>query len=193
MVDPIVAKVDNEGSNNGVDLDVFHKDANGSFNTGVVWPGPTVFPDWFHPFTQQYWDNEFLMFFDPDTGVDIDELWINMNEAANFCDWPCSNPVRFAEETGNPLPLRHVRNNSGRSIAGFPLGFQPSVLLEYRSPHSRQPSGTSTWLGLPGRDLITPRYEIGNAAGSISNKTIVTDYRIIAEHISTICTTFMVR
>jgi alpha-glucosidase len=30
-------------------------------------------------------------------------------------------------------------------------------------------------LGLPGRDLINPRYQIANEAGSISNKTIDTD------------------
>lgn len=47
---------------------------NGSIFRGVVWPGVTAFPDWFHPDTQEYWDNEFLNFFDADTGVDIDAL-----------------------------------------------------------------------------------------------------------------------
>lgn len=49
---------------------------NGSIFQGVVWPGVTAFPDWFHPKTQEYWNNEFLSFFDKDTGVDIDALWI---------------------------------------------------------------------------------------------------------------------
>jgi len=49
---------------------------NGSIYQGVVWPGVTAFPDWFHPDTQAYWTEEFAKFFDADTGVDIDALWI---------------------------------------------------------------------------------------------------------------------
>lgn len=52
---------------------------NGSIFQGVVWPGVTAFPYWFHPDTQDYWSEEFLNFFDADTGVDIDALWIDMN------------------------------------------------------------------------------------------------------------------
>lgn len=49
---------------------------------GVVWPGVTAFPDWFNPDTQTYWNNEFDSFFSADSGVDIDGLWIDMNEAS---------------------------------------------------------------------------------------------------------------
>lgn len=49
---------------------------------GVVWPGVTSFPDWFNPDTQTYWNNQFGSFFDAETGVDIDGLWIDMNEAS---------------------------------------------------------------------------------------------------------------
>lgn len=54
---------------------------NGSIYKGVVWPGVTAFPDWFHPNTQEYWNNEFLAFFDSETGVDIDALWIGKSTA----------------------------------------------------------------------------------------------------------------
>ncbi len=40
---------------------------------------------------------------------------------------------------------------------------------------SRQPSETANMAGLPDRDLINPPYQIQNAAGSLSNKTIDTD------------------
>ena len=44
--------------------------------------------------------------------------------------------------------------------------------------NARQSSNqTAKYLGLPGRDLINPGYEIQNAAGSISNKTMDTDIR----------------
>jgi alpha-glucosidase len=44
----------------------------------------TAFPDWFHPDTQEYWNDEFGSFFNPDTGLDISALWIDMNEASKY-------------------------------------------------------------------------------------------------------------
>jgi alpha-glucosidase len=75
MVDPAVAHQPNKNYkafDQGVDS--FLKFGNGSLYKGVVWPGVTVYPDWFKSSTQDYWDNQFLTFFDPDTGVDIDAL-----------------------------------------------------------------------------------------------------------------------
>ncbi|PSN66558.1 hypothetical protein BS50DRAFT_417386 [Corynespora cassiicola Philippines] len=174
MVDPAVGQQDNEPYSNGVDLDIFQKTPNGSIYTGVVWPGPAVFPDWFHPNTEEYWNNEFLRFFDRDTGVDIDALWIDMNEAANFCPYPCADPAVFADEAGNPPQPPPVRNNSGRVIPGFPADFQPSTTTK-RSLWSRQSNDSGAQLGLPGRNLINPQYKIKNSAGSISNLTLPTD------------------
>ncbi|ORY19588.1 glycosyl hydrolases family 31-domain-containing protein [Clohesyomyces aquaticus] len=174
MVDPAVAYQDYPGFNNGMDLDVFLKRSNGSIYKGAVWPGVTAFPDWFHPDTQTYWDNEFLSFFDPDTGVDIDALWIDMNEASNFCPFPCDDPEGFAEESGNPPKPPPVRNNSRRAIPGFPADFQLPTSVK-RSISLRQVNGSGTAVGLPGRDLLDPAYKIKNAAGSISNLTIRTD------------------
>lgn len=90
MVDPAVAYQPNMGYgafDAGVQQDVFLKVANGSLYNGVVWPGPTVFPDWFHPDSQAYWSGQFDSFFSAETGLDIDYLWIDMNEASNFCNW----------------------------------------------------------------------------------------------------------
>jgi alpha-glucosidase (family GH31 glycosyl hydrolase) len=67
----------------------------------VVWPGITAFPDWFNPNTQDFWNNQFATFFDADTGVDIDGLWIDMNEASNFCVYPCSDLLAFAISNGD--------------------------------------------------------------------------------------------
>ena len=92
MVDPAVAYQDYDAFNKGKDADIFLKNENGSIYQGVVWPGVTAFPDWFHNKIQDYWNNEFAEFFDAETGVDIDALWIDMNEPSNFCDWPCDNP-----------------------------------------------------------------------------------------------------
>ena len=125
MVDPAVAYQKYPGYENGIAADAFLKFANGSIYEGVVWPGPAVFPDWFGDGTQGYWNGEFDSFFSADHGVDIDALWIDMNEASNFCEYPCWDPVAFAKQNGDPPPPAPIRLGSPRPIPGFPADFQP--------------------------------------------------------------------
>ncbi|KAF2452397.1 putative alpha-glucosidase [Lineolata rhizophorae] len=205
MVDPAVAYQDYHTFNHGVDEDVFMKFDNGTIYKGVVWPGPSAFPDWFHPNTQGFWNLEFANFFDPATGIDIDGLWIDMNEAANFCPFPCLNPNETAEENGNP-PERPFVRSQPRPIPGFPPEFQPGASdappdsTPYNDPWLAPPGATGndppakhrrqleidlsapldTPVGIPGRDLLAPPYRIGNEAtyqdyGGLSNMTIRTD------------------
>ena len=56
MVDPAVAYTDYAPYNEGAQADIFLKRNNGSYWLGVVWAGVSVFPDWFHPNTQGYWN-----------------------------------------------------------------------------------------------------------------------------------------
>lgn len=144
---------------------------NGTVFRGVVWPGPTVFPDWFNTETQQFWNNEFTSFFSADEGVDIDGLWIDMNEAANFCNFPCTDPAGYAEENNFPPERLPARSSNPRPLPGFPLDFQPNATA--RRTKRQEQLGSMT--GLPGRDLLDPPYAIRNGAGSLSNKTIHTD------------------
>ena len=84
MVNPAVANQDYPAFNNGKDQDIWMKNADGSIFQGVVWPGVTAFPDWFHPNVQDYWNGEIKTFFSPENGVDVSGLWIDMNEAAKY-------------------------------------------------------------------------------------------------------------
>ena len=170
MVDPAVAYQNYSAYSNGVDLDVWLKYDNGTIYEGVVWPGPTVFPDWFHPNVEQYWNDEFVSFFSAESGVDIDGLWIDMNEAANFCNWPCADPAGFAEENKNPPDPPALRDGSAVPLPGFPANLQPGA---GNMTVRRQALGTKQ--GLPDRELVDPPYSIMNAAGSLSNKTINTE------------------
>jgi len=95
-----------------------------------------------------------------------------MNEASNFCPWPCSDPFGYAASNGYPPTPPEVRANAGYPIAGFPADFQPGSATR---KVKRQSNTTGTHLGLPGRNLIDPPYTINNDAGSLSNKTIDTD------------------
>jgi alpha-glucosidase (family GH31 glycosyl hydrolase) len=64
-------------------MDVFIKDLTGdSPYTGQVWPGPVHFPDWFSPNATEYWKTQLKNWYDL---VEFDGIWIDMNEASNFC------------------------------------------------------------------------------------------------------------
>lgn len=125
MVDPAVAYQDYPPFNDGLAAGAFLKNADGSTYQGVVWPGVTAFPDWFSPTTQAYWDTQFDRFFSASTGVDIDALWIDMNEASNFCNYPCTPAADIAATQGDPPIPPDVRLCSPRSVDGFPADFQP--------------------------------------------------------------------
>ncbi|RDW82915.1 glycoside hydrolase family 31 protein [Coleophoma crateriformis] len=202
MVDPAVAYVDYGPYQRGATDDIFLHRSNGSFWLGVVWPGVTVFPDWFSKNIQAYWNNEFALFFDASSGVNVDGLWIDMNEPSNFpCNFPCDNP--YAAAVGFPPAAPDVRAPP-RPLPGFPCAFQPpgtacsnetSTNITKRAftkaknlgmaerVYERQETGTE--MGLPGRNLLFPKYAIHNAAaftvadnaagGGISNHTVNTD------------------
>ncbi|KAK2751040.1 hypothetical protein FQN57_000115 [Myotisia sp. PD_48] len=187
MVDPAVSYGDNPAFDRGVEQDVFLKLEDGTIYKAAVWPGVTAFPDWFHPKIQKYWNNEFELFFDKEKGVDIDALWIDMNEAANFCEWPCLDPEAWERDHNLPPNPPPVRQNP-RPLPQFPPIFQPpktkryvtSIKPELKSRnliHPPRPKRyfTSTKSGLKCRDLIDPPYRIDNKGGSLSNRTLHTD------------------
>ena len=92
-----------------------------------------------------------------------------MNEASNFCIYPCTNATDFAVKNGFPPKPPPVRTD-WEPLPGFPEDFQPP---KHSRMFKRQNGGSMQ--GLPSRDLINPQYMINNAAGSLSNHTINTD------------------
>lgn len=210
MVDPAVAYQDYPPLHEGLQDDIFLKRSNGSVWLGVVWPGVTVFPDWFSKNIAKYWNGMFDSFFNRDTGVDIDALWIDMNEPSNFpCNFPCDDPYEAAK--GFPPPPPPVRAPP-RKLPGFPCDFQPPgtdckrSTSEFDMRSTSEPQGRSLYLesramdttavearakgdqkGLPGRDLLYPKYAIHNKAaymdswnsdkGGISNHTVNTNLK----------------
>ena len=126
MVDPAVALYPYKPFEDGLESESFFRRQDGLLYRGVVWAGPSVFPDWFKPGTQDYWTNQFARFFDQDTGVDIDGLWIDMNEASNFCDERCIPNAELFSIRGLAPPRPPVaRLHPDHPISGFPDNFQP--------------------------------------------------------------------
>jgi alpha-glucosidase len=96
-----------------------------------------------------------------------------MNEAANFCPFPCADPEGYSEENNFPPERLPTRAGNPRPLPGFPASLQPSSNSSTRRAKRQQQEGSM--MGLPGRDLLDPPYTIKNDAGSLSNKTIHTD------------------
>ena len=84
IIDPgIMVYNDYPAYNDGMAADLYVKDVSGGYYLGQVWPGPTYFPDFTHPKSQDYWTNQLQGF---NTLVDVDGYWIDMNEVSNFCN-----------------------------------------------------------------------------------------------------------
>ncbi|KXN82694.1 putative alpha/beta-glucosidase agdC [Leucoagaricus sp. SymC.cos] len=157
MTDPAVAFLPDDENyapyHRGKDLNTYLKADNGSDFIGLVWPGVTVWPDWFNPNVTEYWNNEFLNFYDPETGVDIDGVWIDMNEPSNFCNLPCDDPFQQAVEQNLPPPRANPPPDPNAPIFGNTTG----NTLQKRD------------------DVLNPPYTINNAAGPLSSKTAFTN------------------
>ncbi|KDQ59876.1 glycoside hydrolase family 31 protein [Jaapia argillacea MUCL 33604] len=160
MTDPAVAYAPGQGYgpfDRGTALDVWLKAPNGtSPHLGLVWPGVTVFPDWFHPSIQAYWSNEFALFYNPETGIDIDGAWIDMNEPSSFCLFPCDDP--FTQAIQQDLPPARTTP---------PPDPNAPIFTNSTSMKKRQ--------ALSDQDILYPPYAIENAAGGLSNNTAHSD------------------
>ncbi|KAI0062102.1 alpha-glucosidase [Artomyces pyxidatus] len=158
MTDPAVAYLPGQGYgpyDRGTALDVWIKAPNGSASLGLVWPGVTVFPDWFSPKIGQYWTNEFQNFYSPKTGFDIDGAWIDMNEPSSFCDYPCDDP--FSQAVQQDLPPART---SSPPDPDAPIFGNISFVSRKRAVPNHV-----------GDDLMNPPYQIDNAAGVLSDRT----------------------
>ncbi|KAF8814168.1 hypothetical protein BYT27DRAFT_7130231 [Phlegmacium glaucopus] len=171
MTDPAVAYLPSQGYtsyDNGKALDVWLKAANGSDSLGLVWPGVTVYPDWFHPLVENYWTSEYANFFNPDTGIDIDGSWIDMNEPSSFCNLPCDNPSQQAIEQNLPPPR-----------SGPPPDPNTPIFLKSSGQPSKR-DDTLNPLDIPSHwtsedDTLNPPYAINNAVGPLSSRTASAD------------------
>lgn len=76
---------DYDAYNKGKELDLFIK-LNGEDLVGNVWPNEAVYPDWFHPNASDWWSQSLDSLH---SSIKFDGLWLDMNEASDFCSGVC--------------------------------------------------------------------------------------------------------
>lgn len=98
LIDPGIAVNSSYGVyQRGIADDVFIK-YEGKPYLAQVWPGAVNFPDYLNPKTVDWWVDEIKRFHEL---VPVDGLWIDMNEASNFCSGLCTIPKGKQCPTGS--------------------------------------------------------------------------------------------
>ncbi|KAF4449003.1 glycoside hydrolase family 31 protein [Fusarium austroafricanum] len=171
MLDPgINTNPDYKAFQRGNKANAFLKAADGSNYRGVQWAGEVVWPDYQSQQGHDWWVSEIGQFFNPETGLDIDGVWNDMNEVSNFCPDIDCDPAKHAADTNTPPEPNHPpRPNTGRPIPGFPDDFQPNNSI------SRRQDVAGDKKGLPDRNWFSPPYAIHNGLGNISHNTLWTN------------------
>lgn len=109
MFDPFIALKHNyRPFDLGMQLNVFVKNTSGQLFVGQVWPGESVWPDFFHPNATTYWTTLFKTYHDT---LPFDGAWLDMNDPANFIDGAkegcplnsLESPQYTIGSTGDPL------------------------------------------------------------------------------------------
>ncbi|KAF8344964.1 glycosyl hydrolases family 31-domain-containing protein [Amanita rubescens] len=162
----------------GVEKGVFIKNPDGSEYVGQVWPGYTVFPDWFQENAQSWWTEALKNW--SDLGVEYSGIWLDMNEASSFCEGSCGSGSDLSD-TSVPFALP---GDPGNLITEFPECYDASTFgmsgnLTANGASTCQLEFDLTARG-PGEgyqrdDNGSPPYAIHNGHGPLNVKTLATN------------------
>ncbi|KAI0762328.1 glycosyl hydrolases family 31-domain-containing protein [Fomes fomentarius] len=171
----------------GTELDVFIKNPNGSDYIGQVWPGYTVYPDWFTGNAQAYWTEALWNW--SDLGVNYSGIWLDMNELSSFCTGSCGSGANLTAAT---IPDQFFPGTPGNLVIDYPEGYNTTI---WGPSGNITVNGTLTFgnasinpkdvdirtkrslgeAGEPGVNLNNPPYAIHNGEGILSAKTVSTN------------------
>ncbi|KAJ6468608.1 glycosyl hydrolases family 31-domain-containing protein [Mycena vitilis] len=186
IVDAAIAKEVNSTDSydpyrKGTELDVFIKNPDGTEYVGQVWPGYTVFPDWFAENTLSWWTEALKNW--SAGGVEFSGIWLDMNEASSFCDGSCGTGIDISN-TSTPFILP---GEPGNLIGEYPEGYNATIsgpsgnitvngTLTYGA--TAAPGLVTRGVGAgnqTGVELNAPPYAIHNANGELANHALATN------------------
>ncbi|KAI0830858.1 glycosyl hydrolases family 31-domain-containing protein [Trametes gibbosa] len=165
----------------GAELDVWLKNPDGTTYIGQVWPGYTVFPDWFSEHATAYWTEALKNW--SALGVEFSGIWLDMNEASSFCVGSCGTGVDHSN-TSVPFILP---GKPGNPITNFPEGYDA---VTWGNSGNITVNGTLTFSnttatilakrgkgagGQKGVNLNQPPYAIHNGDGDLSTHDLATN------------------
>lgn len=151
-----------------------------------------------HPNASAWWTNEFKLFFNPETGIDIDGLWIDMNEPTNVSQQapsPQPRPKHFQQSLHLNNQEQEQRANTDKfsiKFCDYPCVSPEQTAIDRGMPPVAPPVRAPP-RELPGfpftqhkeskvkrrdveQDLINPPYAIANDwPNGISDRTADTD------------------
>lgn len=135
--------------------DHFVKNPDGSIYSGIVWPGPAVFPDFTQKLTRQWWGTLYKDF----AAEGVAGFWNDMNEPAVFTYPTKTMPDNiqhridepgFAKRTANHLEIHNVFGmlNTEGTYEGL-LALQPNVrpFVLTRASYAGGQRYSATWTG----------------------------------------------
>ncbi|THH14082.1 hypothetical protein EW146_g6217 [Bondarzewia mesenterica] len=173
----------------GIEQNVFIKNPDNSTYIGQVWPGYTVFPDWFSSNAAQWWAEALQNW--TNAGIEFSGIWLDMNEASSFCDGSCGSGADLSN-TSVPVSLP---GNPGDLVVDYPEGYNSTIsgpsgnitvngTLTFNakqvslSPSTKRGLLSKRGLGSANGsniDLNDPPYAIHNGFGPLSTRTLATN------------------
>ncbi|KAJ6524259.1 glycoside hydrolase family 31 protein [Mycena vulgaris] len=165
----------------GTDLDVFIKNPDRTEYVGQVWPGYTVFPDWFAPNTLRWWTEALGNW--STAGVEFSGIWLDMNETVSFCDGSCgtgidisniSLPTILPGEPGNLVTEYPEGYNSTLSGTSGNITVNGTLTYGAIAPAALAARGVGAG-AQSGVDLNAPPYAIHYGNGRLSLRTLATN------------------
>ncbi|KAG1879989.1 glycoside hydrolase family 31 protein [Suillus subluteus] len=170
--------------------DVWIKNPDGSLYIAEVWPGYTVFPDWFSENMLSVWTDSLKNW--SDMGVEFSGIWLDMNEPSTFCSYSWYGKLLFREAGlarifSSVGPLTDVSS----VVVGYPECYNetlwgPSGNMTINGTSTYSCAANSTTMTMiekrgvgasseEGVDLNNPPYAIHNAAGSLNQHSLATN------------------
>ncbi|KAG1867601.1 glycosyl hydrolases family 31-domain-containing protein [Suillus tomentosus] len=149
-----------------VEEDVWIKNPDGSLYLGQVWPGYTVYPDWFSENILSVWTEGLRNW--TEMGVEFSGLWLDMNEPSSFCSNSCGTGANYSALA--PLSV------AGTVVAGYPECYNETIwgptgnmTINGTSTDScTTGSATTTWLKDVASALVASKASISTAHHMLS-------------------------